>query len=885
MFWLRRLGYWFQRRREEAALAEELEHHRALVQADLEAGGLSPAEAAAKSRRAMGNITLSQEDARDVWISLWMGRLWRDGRYALRSLKNEPTFTLTAALTLALGVAVTTTTFSIADAELWKPLPYPHPEQLVVITTRGPAAGISNDILSGADLVDWRAGAAALADIAAVGRTSRQVLKRETADSILVTEVTPNYFETIGRRAIAGRVFSREDGRGTAVAVLTDRGLRRLFAGDPAIVGRTVTIDARPVTIAGVVEFDDALGFGSQSDAYLAMDESARAFLERGAPVAFSALGRLRSGATMEEARAEVQALLSQRGDHRVTVQRARDYYTGYNWRPLYFFLGASLLVLLLSAVNVATLFVSRALRRAPEFALRGALGGGQGALARQLLVEGALLALPAGAVGVVAAMWAIRGFVAALPADFLMRGRDIPLDLRAVAFALGVTGLAALVFALVPLPIARRLATTGALRIGQRSGPPASDSRSRNVLLAAQVAMTVVLLSGAAIFLKSFIGLTHVPLGFDPEGLFAVHVTLSGPNYASDAALRAYVDRLNDAGRAVPGVRDVTVATSSPLGSGPLAFFARAGRPRPAAGDGTRAIVRAVDPNYFRTVAIPIVRGRAFAAADVDGAPRVAVINATMARQMFGANDDPVGQVIDLLPGSRTAWITPAAGVQIVGVAANAKEIAPGESTMSDVYLPLAQMPSPRLELVVRASPAPAGVLTALRDRAGRIDPSVPATGVETFTQRVDDALRGDRFNTLLIAGFAGAALVLAAIGMYGAAAYRVQARRREFAVRLALGAQPREIVTTALARTARLVAIGGVLGIAATLLLARVLGTELYSVPGSHDGILFGVTTTDPAMLAIGLAGVLFITMAAAGIPARQATRVDPAQVLRAE
>lgn len=875
-------------RRGDAAsdLTDELEHHRALVQADLEARGIAADRAALESRRVMGNMTLAREDARDLRVVRWADRLARDVRVAARRLGREKTFTLTAALTLALGITTTTTVFSVADAELWKPLPYPHPDELVAVFSRGPADTAATDGISGADLLEWRARVRTLSAITMPGRTLRQVLQGATAESVLVSEVAANYFATLGRPAILGRTFTDADAHGARAAVLTDRAWRRLFAADASIVGRSIVLDGAALVVAGVTAADDSLGH-ADPDVFVALDESSPAFLNGAQPLGYGLVARLRPGVRPEEAAAEWQAQMASRpgrAGHRVFVQDLREYFTGYNWRPLYFFLGASLLVLLLSAVNVASLFLSRAAGRVREFALRSALGGGQAALARQLSVEGALVALPAGALGVLLAAWAVQIFTAALPADFLERGRDIPIDLRVGAFAFAATLLSTVLFALAPLPLARRLDAAASLRSGTRSGRSRAEGRARGLLIVGQLALTLILISGAGIFLKSFLALRRVPLGFQPDNLISLRVSLSGPRYESDSAVRAYADRLLERTRGIAGTREAVIASSSPLASGPLAFFARADRPRPAAGAETRAILRNATPGYFRTLGIRVVRGREFSSEDVPGAPTVAVINETMASRTFGT-EDPIGRVIELLPGGRMPWTRRPGPLRVVGVAANAKQVELNELDFSDVYVPFAQMPAPRLELIVRTAVPAARVTDPVRELAAQVDPSVPVTGTSTFEARVADALRGDRFNMALVCWFAGVAIVLASIAIYGAVAQQIESRTSEFGVRMALGARPIGLVAVALRRTARLAVIGAAAGLAGVFALAALIGSALYIVPGSHDGLLYGVTTTDPAILACAFGGLVLVAIAAGAVPARRVTRMDPVRALRSE
>jgi len=820
----------------------------------------------------------------------FLDRLFRDARYGLRSLRREPAFALTAVLTLALGVAMVTTTFSIADAELWKPLPYPQAEQLVAIYSRGPGTRAPIDLLAGADLLDWRAGAPAFSELAGVGRTSRRVLQLATAESMQVTEVTADFFSALGRQAIAGRTFGPEDARQSGGAVLTDRAWRRLFAGDVSVVGRQFLLDAQPVVIVGIVAADDARG--PDCDLYVALDESAPAFLDRASSVVSPVIGRLRPGVTPDVAREQLRAIASRiaqtfpdgRANHVVFVGDLQTYFTGNNWRPLYFFLGGAVVVLILSTVNVATLLLGRAVRRSREFALRGALGGNVRALVRQLLVEGALIAVPAGVVGLFMAAWALRLVSTELPEDLLLRGSSIPVDVRVAFFALAVTATTTIVFALAPMFMPRRLALASVLGGGVRTGSSIGAGRARLALLTVQIALTVVPLSGAGLFLKSFVALTRVPLGFEPANAVALRATLSGPRYATDDQIRQYTRGLVASIGAVPGVRDAAVASSSPLASGPMIRFAVSRRPRPAIGEAPRAIIRAVTPSYFRTLATRIVKGREFSDADVAGAPRVVIVNENLVSQVF-PGEDPVGRAIEVLPGSRPPWTNRPGEAVIIGVASNIKEVGINEIDFADVYFPFAQVPAPALELIARTSVPPASITSSLRQTAATVDPAIPVTSTTTLDARLAGALQGDRFNLLLTVSFGVAAILLAAIGIYGAVAYAMQARTREFGVRLAFGARPSNLVGSALWQAARIGITGGAIGLALTLAIGRLLGNALYLVPGSHNGLLFGVTTTDPAILSSAFVGILVVAMLAGAVPARRVARVDPLEALRAE
>lgn len=600
-------------------------------------------------------------------------------------------------------------------------------------------------------------------------------------------------------------------------------------------------------------------------------------------------IGRLAPDATRAVALAQVQAAVDRRGDvestranHTASVRAISEYYRVSDRRPLYFFLGASVLVMVLTIVNVAGLTLSRSVRRAPEFALRGALGGGLRAIAGQLAVEAALVAVPGCVLGLWLASDAVGVVAQMTPGDFLHRGREIVVDYRATAMCAAVVAITMLGLALAPLGVARRADGAVAMAGGMRSSGLRSASKTRERLLIAQMALTVVLLTVGGLFLKSFVAETRAPLGFDPADGWSMHVSLSAAKYRDDALVRQYVDSLIERARAIPGVRDASGATSSPLNSGFVITSSEPGVARPPGTSGTEAIYRAVTPDYFRAISTPIVRGRGFAASDVAGAPDVAVVNETFARQVF-QDRDPIGKQIEL-NGARTAQVRSGI-VTVVGVAANIQEVFLSEADIPDVYVPLAQRPAVDLELIVRGNGSSDSMPGALRGVAAATDPAVPVSGIATIDRRVTVALQRGRFNLTLVTGFAVVAVLIGAIGIYGAMAYAAVARAREFGVRMALGASPARLLRGALWYAARFGIAGAALGVAGAIVAAVWIGDALYLVPGKHSALLYKVRTTDPVALGVAAAGVVVIALLAGAIPARRLARIDPVKTLRAE
>ena len=799
-------------------------------------------------------------------------------KYGWRGLRREPLFALTTVLTLALGTAATTTVFSIVDAELWRPLPYDRPGELVAVGSRGPDStsrgldGISLD-----EFKAWRDRATAFSSLTPHAIGARRIAQLGYAEAFLTNEVTADYFTTLGLRPLAGRVFTRADA--ADVAVLTERGWKRVFNNDPAVIGRSFRLDDRVVTIIGMVANDDAMG--PDRELYVLIDERA----SPGAPKFYSVIGRLAPGASATQATQQVQAAIDERATidaarrgHKAFTEDLSAFYKRSNAQPLYFFLGASMLVLLLTIANVAGLMVSRAIRRTPEFAVRSAIGGGSRTLAAQLTAEGALIAVPGCALGLALTYAATRVLGQFVPDEFLYRGTQIAIDLRVVLATTIVALVTTAGLAIVPLGIIRRTGERAALGGGHRTSDAPSAARSRRILLIGQLAMTVTLLAGAGVFVKSYLAVMQVPLGFDPANAWSVRIAMSGERFSHADAVRAYAADVEERLQRVPGIDHVAPASTSPLRSGWLGLVKPSSAP--AETPELRAIVRTVGPGYFRATGTVIVRGREISSDDRPGSPLVAIVNEELVRRVFG-NEDPLGRTIDvaLIRGPVAAQ----RAVTIVGVAASVKETGLNEVPFADVYLPFAQNPQTSVELIVRGRGTNATMIGALRAAAN--DPLVPVTAVEPMQTRVDLAMQEERFNLIVVGAFAVLALLTASIGVYGAMAYAVSARWREFGVRVALGASPRALLGGALWQSVRLALIAGAIGLAGALGLARWIGDALYLVPGKHNGMLYGTKVDDPVALTSALVLIVALALIAGAVPARRASRIDPVRALRAD
>ena len=823
-------------------------------------------------------------------VVFWLTAGWRDAVYGVRTLRREPIFALAAVVTLTLGAVTTITVFSVANAELWKPLPFPDPDALVSVESIKPATRLIVESVSAPDFQDWRR-QSRLAGYAAVQDPARRVLRLDRAESVTTRAVSGDFFTMLGRTPALGRAFSANDEQGPCVAMLSDPGWTRLFNADPSAVGRSVMLDDTPCTIVGVTA-GSRLEFMSEPDLFVAMAVDAAEFRNR-LSRSLWVYGRLRPGVQIGQAQAELQAIAARvavevpddHTGHQVRLRDLQSSSTGYNWRELYFFLAAAALVLILSCLNVANLLLSRALRRRREFAIRGALGGGRAALTRQLIVEGAVLALPAAAAGTLLSMWLLRVFSTQLPPGHLERGGHIVLDLRVVAFVVALSAVTTLLLALAPMLFTRRLDLNMMLGHGGRTaGASPRQRRVRTMLMVGQVTVTLILLTAAGLLTSSFVRLTRVPLGFDPADRLSLRVELPPARYGDDAAMRAFADRLIDRARATPGVREAAFGSGSPLADlgGVAVQVVVPERPRPKPGDEATAVIRNASPGYFRTLGIPLQAGREFTDGDVAGAPRVAVVNELLVRRLF-PGENPIGRQLEVVPRRRTGWTARPGLVTIIGVAGNVKNFGLNEVEFNNLYLPFAQAPSPTVELIVSTAIAPARAVDALRRAAAGVDPALPVRSLSALADRADAALTGDRFNLALVGFLAIVAVLLAGVGIYGSIACSIQERLREFGVRLALGATPGAIFSAAIRDAARVGVAGTVLGVGVALAITRAIGDALYLVPQQHGGLLYGVKTTDPVALGAACAGVILVATVSGVGPARHATRVDPMITLR--
>ena len=804
----------------------------------------------------------------------------RDIRYSIRVLLKNPAFTVTALLTLALGIGVNTAIFSIVDSVLLRPLPMNDPDRVVSVWEHSLHAGIDRNEMAPANYFDLRNQNQVFEGVGAFGDASMNLTGVGEPEQLDARLVTANVFALLGVKPALGRTFAPEEdqpGR-HRVVVLSDALWRRRFNADPAIVGRDITLNAESYRVLGIMPPDF---FFPVREAELwtpwAMEpEEANG---RGDHYV-STIARLKPGVTVQQANAEVEAIAARLSNEYprtneglgFLVSSFHEDYVGNLRTPILILFAAVALVLLIACANVANLLLAQATSRRREIAIRVALGASRFAIIRQLLVESMLLAGGGALLGVLGAMWGVQWLSSLVP-ESLSKLQSVSLDARVFVFTLGVTVLTALVFGVVPAFHASRskpgetLSEVGRDLTGGRSG-----RYLRRVLVVAEVSLAVVLLVGAGLLIRSFQRLRQVDPGFRSDNLLTMRTVLPVSKYAKPEQRRAFYDELLRKVDELPGVDSAGVITFLPLSFSGMNFsFSIEGRTAPGDMDLPLAVYRVVSPEYFRAMGIPLQRGRFFDSRDTAESPAVIIVNRRMAEQ-FWPGEDPAGRRLKIGPAdSRNPWAV------VAGVVGDVRQGGLYGDQKFELYVPYAQewrgFVAPR-DLVVRTKGDPAQLAGAVRDAIWAVDKDQPISKVQTMDQVLATAVSRERFQTLLLALFATLALVLACVGLYGVISYAVVQRTHEIGVRMALGAQPADVLRLVINQGMLLTLIGLAIGIAGAFAVTRVM-TEM----------LFGVTATDPLTFA-GVPIILaVIALLACYVPARRAMKVDPLVALRYE
>jgi putative ABC transport system permease protein len=807
-----------------------------------------------------------------------METLLQDIRFGIRMLTKNRAFTLVALLTLALGIGANTAIFSVVNAIVFRPLPYAAPQQLVGVWTKDLTRPGSQYPASLPTFRDWQQQAHSFDGFTAYAFNRFHISGKEGPDETRAALTTANFFEVMGVQPVLGRPLQASDDH-ERVVVLGDELWRRRFNADRNVLGKTIDLNAESFTIIGVMPpsfrfpTPDIELWSSLAPIYnLPAGSSIGDWVNNRSLRAYRVVGRLREGVLPEQAQAEMNAIAerlakdypdSSAGTGVVLVP-LRTQIVGNYQKPLIVLLVAVGFILLIACANVANLMMSRTAARNREIAIRRAMGAGQLRLIRQMLTESILLATLGGSIGLLLAIWGVQLLLGLTPKD-IPRLEGVGVDRSALLFTFVVSISTGVLFGLAPAWHARRLSLHESLREGGRGiAGMARVKRVRGLLVISEIALAVMLLIGSGLMLKSFQRLTDVNPGFNPDHLLTMAVGLQFVHYQDPARQVAFFEQALQRIRSLPGVVAAGACTSLPPSYIQQSTgFSIEGRPAEAGKQPPTAIYMPATPGYLEALGVPLVGGRTIAEADTAQAPGVVVINQTLASRFF-PNEDPVGRRITISGVLRT----------VVGVVGDARYQGLGVEAGAQAYVPHAQSPFPGMRLVVRTTTDPSSLISAVRSQIQSVDSEEGATRFAPMTALLSESVAQPRFNTLLIGLFAALAFILSAIGIYGVINYDVTQRNGEIGIRMALGAQSRDVVRLIL-RQGVLLTLGGLaLGIAGAFALTRFL-----------SGLLFEVKPSDPATYVWVSVLLVVVAVAACLIPARRATKVDPLVALRYE
>jgi predicted permease len=859
----------------ERGMDEEMRFHLEMATRRNIERGLPPDEARRKALAAFGGVRHHQESAVEATPRHRVDQLRQDLRYAARTLRRNPGFTTSIVLTLALGIGANTAIFSVVNGVLLRPLPVPDPERLAFVGWEFGPGGFA--VLSNYTFDYLRRHTASFVGLTAYRTTERELGDGTDSRFVSAVRAGADFFQVMGVAPTRGRGFLPEEYRegGPDVAVLSDGLWRSAFGADSTIVGREIRYGGASYTVVGILPPTFRVPGLGERDVGLVIPYAITADPTDNSHNTL-AIARIRADRTREQAIADLDAATHRfraehpdlaKGAERYLLLGFQDIYVRGLERTLWMLLGAVTFVLLIAAANAANLLLGRAAAREREIMVRAALGASRGRIVMQLLSEGVTITALAGTVGLAIGMWGLKALLALSPTE-LPRADEIGLDHRVLLFTLAIVAVTGIVFGLAAALPSNRLNLAAAL--GERLRSATGSAKSRDLLVMAETAFAIVLLAGAGLLIASFAKLRAIDPGFDPDGVVAVRFSRMPEGYGTASAAWNLERQLLDEIRAIPGVTSAAGLSSVPL---------RRGYNIPVAVTGSNESLgdteyRAVTPGYFETLRIELTRGRTFLPSDDRDAPRVAIVNAALARRFF-PGQDPLGRHLDI-GRFEGKWMSDEfrGSVEIVGISADVREIRLDRPAKATVLIPLAQAHDGMLDapmLVVRSA-QPTSLAAGIETAIQRLDRRIRTPTIESVASIVDASTADRRFQTTLLSLFAGSALVLTAIGIFGVVSYGVQRRVRELGVRIALGAQRRDVIRLVVGRSLRFVIIGAVVGVLGAIGLTRFLSSAL-----------FGVTATDPLTFGLAVAVLLGIALLASYLPARRATRIDPAVALR--
>ena len=873
---LARVSGLFGRQRQDRELEAELESHLQMQIEENVRRGMSAEEARRIALIQSGGIESAKESYRERRGLPVIERFVQDVRYGARTLRSNPGFTAIAVLTLALGIGANTAIFSIVEAVLLRPLPFKDPNQLVLLTEFNPGkvdtAGVPYP-----DYVAWKSQNNVFEETAAYWRTGAVddvVLGGpNSTERVQYSVVTDSFFTILGVKPAIGREFTAEDEKpGSAKIFLASDALwQRVFGGRRDASGKTFRLDGEAYTLAGVMPagFD----FPQGCDVWMPVGTLGDSGMNDRVSHPFRILGRLKPGVTVQEAESQMNGIQSQLAqaypktdaEWRVRARPLIDQFVGSVRTSLLVLLGAVGFILLIASVNVVNLMLARATTREREYSIRSALGASRVRLAQQALTESLLIASLSAALAVLFAALGLRA-IAALGAGRIPRFEAFHLNLPVLAFAAGVALLTTVLVGMAPALQLSGVRFRESLAEGPRSGATGKRTQNlRNVLVVAEVALTIALLCGAGLMLKSLFELSKVNPGLRPDGVVTMKIALPGAQYPHGAQTTVFLDRLLERLRAVPGVQSAAAANFVPFsGESDWGSFNIVGRASHDWSHAPSAEGRSVSPDYFRTMGIPLIRGREFTDQDQRDHADVMIINEAMMRKFFPGGDAIGQRIVDMDEPSR--------GREIVGIVGDIKSFGLDADSPPEMYTPYGSWWY--MNVVLRSNLNPASLLSTVRGEVTSLDKGVAVYGVTRMDDLISRSTASRRFNLLLLGLFAALALILATVGIYGVLAFGVSRRRHEIGIRMALGALPRQILNLIVWQGMRLVLVGTVIGILASIALTRFMSALLY-----------GVEATDPLTFACVAILLAAAALTACYAPARRAMRVDPMTALRYE
>jgi putative ABC transport system permease protein len=869
-----RLRALFFKSKMEDELQAELQFHLEREIEENIARGMTPEEARFAALRSFGGVERVKEESRDVRGVRFLEEVWQDLRYGARMLFKNPGFTLVAGLTLSMGIGANVAIFSVVNAVLIQPLPFAEPDRLVWAWGNIRSGGDSIDV-SPLDYLDYRAQNTTFEQFAATFSipTYLNLTGAGEPERLEGRAVTSNFFQALGVNAALGRTFLPENEKlgSERVVVLSQELWRRRFGGDPSIVGKTLTLNGNNYEVIGVAPPSFKFPQGAQLWAPMSFD--AEPGLRQRKAHFLRPIGRLKPGVTLAQAQADMDAVARRleaqypesNAGWNLRLVPLRDPLVG-NIRPtLQMLFGAVGFVLLIACVNVANLSLARAATRQREIAVRMALGAGRLRIARQMLSESMLLALTGGALGVILAGWGVDLIVAFI-GDNIPPIAQVGVDRVALTFTLGVSLLTGLLFGLAPALMATWPQLSETLKDGGKgAGQSGLRNRTRSLLVVFETAIAVTLLIGAGLLVRSYIRLQHVNPGFDAANVLTTRMNLAYAKYDSPEKAAAFWEQLHERLAALPGVEAVGMITELPLSGQPnSAFFTVEGRPPVLPGQEFDANFRRVNQDYLRSMRIPRLRGRDFTEQEARQNAKVVLISESLASEVF-PNEEPLGKRLRIPQYEPTSF-------EIVGVVGDIRHRGLDAAPYAAMYLPA--LSTGWINLTIRAAGDPMSLAAAVRRETRAIDPDQPIGAIRTMEQVLSESVSEPRYRTGLLGLFALVALILAGVGIYGVIAYTTAQRLREIAVRMALGAQSKDVLKLIIGQGIRLSLAGLLLGLGGALSLTRVMKT-----------LLFGISATDPLTFAVIALLLMAVALLACWIPARRATRVDPLVTLRCE